>query len=60
MKNNIYGWSESTPWPELIISETDLPIIRINNINQYCPLHYHEKTWVTDDMVKEYEAWLKI
>jgi hypothetical protein len=41
MKNAINGWSESTPWPELIISETDLPIIRINNINQYCPLHYH-------------------
>ena len=43
-----------------MVGETDLPMVRINNVNQYHPLHYHEKSWVTDDIVKEYESWLKI
>jgi len=59
MKSAINGWP-NRPWPELVVSELDLPMVRINNVNQYHPLHYHEKTWVTDDIVKEYELWLKI
>lgn len=54
MKPAINSWT-STPWPELVMCETELPMIRIANTNQYHPVHYHEKSWVTDELVKEYE-----
>lgn len=54
MKPAINSWT-STPWPELVMCETDLPMIRIANTNQYHPIHYHEKSWITDELVKEYE-----
>ena len=54
MKPAINLWT-STPWPELVVCETDLPMIRIANTNQYHPVHYHEKSWVSDELVKEYE-----
>jgi hypothetical protein len=57
MKPAINQWPE-TPWTELVVTELDLPMIRINNVNQYHPLHYHEKSWVTDAVVKEYELWM--
>ena len=59
MKPAINHWP-NTPWPELVVSEIDLPMIRVNNVNQYHPLHYHEKSWITNSIVKEYETWLKI
>lgn len=55
MKNSINKWPESTPWPDLVISEFDLPMIRINNVNQYHPIHYQDKTWITDDVVERFE-----
>ena len=27
----------------------------INNINQYHPLHYQEKSWITDELIGEYK-----
>ena len=55
MKNSINAWPEATPWPEMVISEFDLPMIRINNVNQYHPLHYQDKTWITDEVVARFE-----
>jgi hypothetical protein len=55
MKADINGFSQSIPWYETVVCETDLPMIRINNINQYHPIHYQDKEWVTDDLIKEYE-----
>ena len=55
MKNSINRWPESTPWPELVVSEFDLPMIRVNNINQYHPLHYQNKEWITNDVVERFE-----
>jgi len=55
MKNAINDWPQATAWPELVMSEYDLPMVRINNINQYHPLHYQEKSWVTDDLIERYE-----
>jgi hypothetical protein len=55
MKPGINRFSQSLPWHELVVYETDLPMIRINNINQYHPLHYQEKSWVTDELIEEYE-----
>ena len=57
MKPAINKW-QSDPWPELVVCETDLPMIRINNINQYHPIHYHEKVWLTDEILEEYEQCL--
>jgi hypothetical protein len=55
MKPLVNGFSALSKWQEVVMYETDLPMIRINNINQYHPLHYYEKSWVTDELVKEYE-----
>lgn len=55
MKNTINQWPESTPWPELVVSELDLPMVRINNANQYHPFHYQNKNWVTDEVVERFE-----
>lgn len=58
MKPAINNWPE-TPWNELVMHEIELPMIRVNNVNQYHPFHYYEKDWITDDIVKEYEKCLK-
>jgi len=58
MKPAINGFNEASGWTESVVCEIDLPMIRINNINQYHPLHYYEKSLVTDDLIKEYEQCL--
>ena len=55
MKPAINKFSSTIPWHELVVTETDLPMVRINNINQYHPLHYQDKSWISDELVKEYE-----
>ena len=55
MKSKINGFSQQTPWQEFVVCEIDLPMIRINNVNQYHPLHYYEKNWITEDLIKNYE-----
>ena len=60
MKPKINNFREQIPWHELVVAETELPMIRVNNINQYHPLHYYSKDWLTDDIIKEYEHALSI
>lgn len=60
MKNSINNWPDTVPWQELVFSEFDLPMIRINNVNQYHPLHYQDKTWITDELLERYEHELRI
>lgn len=55
MKPGIQGWSDSDPWYETVMSERDEDIIRINNLNQYYPVHYHDKNYATDELIKYYE-----
>lgn len=55
MKPGIQGWSEQRPWYETVISERDGDMIRINNLNQYSPVHYHDKNYATDELIKYYE-----
>ena len=55
LKAAINKFSSVTPWHDLVVHEVDVPMVRINNINQYHPLHYQDKTWVTDELIKEYE-----
>lgn len=57
MKPAINGWPNE-PWVEIAMTELDLPMVRINNVNQYYPVHYHDKSWVTEGIVKEYERWM--
>lgn len=59
MKTSINKLSDTVSWTEVMMFETDLPMIRINNINQYHPVHYYEKFWVTDEIIKEYEQCLQ-
>ena len=55
MKPGINRFSQALPWNELVVHEINLPMVRINNINQYHPVHYHEKSWVADELIEEYE-----
>lgn len=54
MKPAINEWPNQ-PWHEIVSVELDLPMIRIANVNQYYPLHYHEKSFINDSILKEYE-----
>ena len=55
MKNAINNWPESTPWTELVVSELELPMVRVANTNLYHPFHYQDKNWVTEEVVARYE-----
>jgi hypothetical protein len=46
MKSQIQGWSDQQPWTDYVNVEHDGNIIRINNTNQYQPVHYYEKNFV--------------
>lgn len=55
MKSHMQNWSDSRPWTDIVNTEFDDGMIRINNINQYHPLHYYEKTFITDHLIEYYE-----
>lgn len=42
------------PWFDSIMSEREGDMIRVNNLNQYSPVHYFEKTYITEEIVDEY------
>jgi hypothetical protein len=54
MKPAVNGWSNGL-WTEQVVWELAVPMLRIANLNQYYPVHYHDKTWATDEVIKEYE-----
>lgn len=49
MKPGIQGWSDSRPWYETVMAEQDGNMIRINNLNQYHPVHYYDKDFKYND-----------
>ena len=55
MKSGFNGWSDAQSWLETVVNERDGDIIRINNINQYLPVHYHDKNYATQELIKYYE-----
>lgn len=55
MKPAINKFSPQAAWHDLVMHEVDVPMVRINNINQYHPLHYQDKSWVTEELVEQYE-----
>ena len=45
MKSEIQGWSDKQSWTDYVNVEQDQNVIRINNLNQYQPVHYYDKTF---------------
>ena len=56
MKSGFNGWSDSRSWLDTVMSERDGDVIRINNLNQYSPVHYYDKTYATKELIKYYES----
>ena len=56
MKSGFNGWSDARSWLETVMNERDGDIIRINNLNQYDPVHYHDKTYATQELIEYYES----
>lgn len=56
MKPAINDYSESAKFQEIYFTEFDQGMIRINNINQYHPIHYHEKDFVTQEMYEYFRS----
>lgn len=54
MKSAINNWPAGN-WTDMVLHETDLPMLRIANVNQYHPVHYYEKTFASQELVKKYE-----
>jgi hypothetical protein len=56
MKPAINGFDESQSFQDVYLTEfdTDTGMIRINNVNQYHPLHYYDKTFPTQEMIDYY------
>ena len=56
MKPAINNWGDtSMSWQDMVLCETDNNMIRINNLNQYNPVHYHEKSYATEELINYYE-----
>jgi hypothetical protein len=55
MKPGINNFDNNLSFSEVFVTEFDQGMIRINNINQYNPLHYYDKSFLTKEMVDFYE-----
>jgi hypothetical protein len=55
MKPAINGFDNNLHSNQVFVTEFDQGMIRINNVNQYHPLHYYDKNFITDEMIKFYE-----
>lgn len=55
MKPQIQGLNINSPWYQAIMYEQDGDIIRINNLNQYGPVHYYDKGFASEQLIKYYE-----
>jgi hypothetical protein len=50
MKPAINGYPETAKFQDMYVTEFNQGMIRINNINQYHPVHYHEKDFPIKEM----------
>lgn len=55
MKPAINNFAEELSFNDIFVTEFDSGMIRINNINQYHPLHYYDKDFITPEMREYYE-----
>ena len=56
MKPSINNFPEDLTFDDVFVTEFDQGMIRINNINQYHPLHYYDKNFVNNEMIEYYES----
>jgi hypothetical protein len=55
MKPAVNGFNEDLTFDEVFVTEFDQGMIRINNINQYHPLHYYNKNLDVSELMEFYE-----
>lgn len=55
MKPSIQGWADSGKWQDMTVVEQDNDMIRIHNLNQYHPIHYHEKDFINLERLNYFE-----
>jgi hypothetical protein len=55
MKPSINDYDEGVSSREVFVTEFDEGMIRINNINQHHPIHYHEKDFLNKEIKEYYE-----
>jgi hypothetical protein len=55
MKPAINEFDHSLVFKEVFVTEFNEGMIKINNINQYHPLHYYDKNFITQEMIEYYE-----
>lgn len=60
MKPAINGFDESANFQDVFVTEFDSGMIRINNVNQYHPLHYYDKTFATEEMIEYFRSRVRI
>jgi hypothetical protein len=49
LKSGIQAWSDARTVFDTVMTETDGNMIRINNLNQYHPVHYYDKSYKYND-----------
>lgn len=59
MKPAINNFSEQYKFTDVFVTEFDTGMIRINNVNQYHPLHYYDKNFITLEMREYYERFAR-
>lgn len=58
MKPAVNGLDEDLTFDEVFVTEFDQGMIRINNVNQFHPLHYYNKNFNIDELIEFYEQHL--
>jgi hypothetical protein len=55
MKPAVNGFDEGLAFDEVFVTEFDQGMIRVNNVNQYHPLHYYNKNLDVNELMEFYE-----
>lgn len=55
MKPAINDLTENLTWHEWFTTEVNPPSIRIGGFEQMYPVHYQDKNWASDDIIRKYE-----
>ena len=59
MKPAVNNFAEDLKFNDVFVTEFDSGMIRINNVNQYHPIHYYEKTFPTKEMIDYYGSYTR-
>lgn len=60
MKPGINDWPEGNEFHKSVNLVVDPPRIRVNNIEQYHPFHYHYKDFITSEIIEKYQNALRL